>query len=83
MEIPTEKKIKLTPEQILSKQVALENTIQQIEISELTIKQFERMLASDFLINQTKDMINKEKDKIKMAKHNIIALRQHIDTGEM
>ena len=78
-----QKVIKLSPEQILAKKVQLENIRQAVEASELTIKQFTRMLESDFLINQTKDMINKEKQKIEVGNHNIIALTEQIEKGEM
>ena len=78
-----QKVIKLSPEQILAKKVQLINIKQSVEASELTIKQFEDMLKDDFLILQTQDMINREKQKIEIAKHNIIALTEQVEKGEM
>jgi hypothetical protein len=75
--------IKLSPEQILERQVQLENVKMQIEMSELNIKHFERMIEINLPILQTKVLLNKERAIIAQAKHNVIALEEQINSGEM
>lgn len=78
-----QKVIKLSKEQILAKQVQLENTKMQLEMSEMNVKHFERMIEINLPIMQTQVLLNKEKEMVAQAKHNIIALQEQIDKGEM
>jgi hypothetical protein len=78
-----QKVIKLSDEQILAKRVQLENIKMQLEMSEVNVKHFEKMLETQLPMLQTQVLMNDEKKKIEVAKHNIIALQEQIAKGEM
>lgn len=78
-----EKTIKLTPEQILEREVSIENMKMNLEFSELNVKHFKTMIDMGLPIKQTQILLNQELAKIAQAKHNIIALTEQVESGEL
>jgi hypothetical protein len=78
-----QKKVKLTPEMLMEKQVQLEGLEMKQEISELTLKHYEKILGNNFPLRQTQVAFNNEKKQLEFLKHNIAALKIQIETGEL
>ena len=78
-----ENKIKLTDAQILEKQIQLEKSEMQLEIAEINLEHFDRMIKSNFPIRSAQVEMNNLKKQIDMVRHNVRALQEQIDSGEM
>jgi hypothetical protein len=78
-----EKKIKLTPEQIQEKELQLFNTEKSVEMIEMNIRHYQEMIDKNIPILQTKMLLEKEKKQLEVGKHNIQALKEQIQSGEM
>jgi hypothetical protein len=78
-----ENKIKLTNEQILEKQIQLEKSEMQLEIADINLKHFDRMIKNEFPQRSAQLERNNLKKQIDMLKHNVVALKEQIDSGEM
>jgi hypothetical protein len=75
--------IKLSDEQIMSKQVSLVQLKEQIAHQELNISQLDEDIKSGFFLKQATVLLNGEKSKLAQMKHNVIALTEQIEKGEM
>jgi len=78
-----EKKIKLTEEQMLEKEVQLRRLEMQKELNELTKKHVEMMIETEFPMKQAKMELNNHIKQMGIIEHNIEALKQQLATGEM
>ena len=77
------KVVKLTPEQINDLEVSLDQNECTVENHTLAIKQIERSIASGTYLKQVNSQINTLKKDMERVKHNIIAIREQIKTGEL
>ena len=78
-----EEKIKLTDEQLLEKQVQLEKNEMQLEVAALNMAHFKKMIENDFPGRSAQVEMNNLKKQIDMVRHNVKALQQQIDAGEI
>lgn len=75
--------IKLSAEQLMAKQVSVEQVQEQIEHQELNVTQLERDIGNNFFLRQAQVLLNGEKAKLAQLKHNLIALKIQVEKGEM
>jgi hypothetical protein len=75
--------IKLSPEQIIEKEIQLFKTNMQLEMVELNIKQYERALKEGIPAKENAMQLNNFKKQMEMLKHNVIALEEQIAKKEM
>ena len=83
MENEQPKVIKLSPEQIDERKIQLRKTQFQLEMSELNIKQLELAIAEEFPMQNARVELNTQRKNVELMKHNVIALTQQIDKGEI
>jgi len=81
--IPEQKVIKLSPEQIAEKEINLEKTKMNLEMAELNIKQFTKAIETNLPMKTAKVELNNMQRQVEMLKHNIMALTEQINNGEM
>ena len=79
----TEITIKLSAEQLMEKQVQIEDLTMKLAHDEMNLKQFEEMIGNNFFLRQAQVMFNRQKKEIATLKHNIEALKIQVDKGEM
>jgi hypothetical protein len=78
-----QKVIKLSPEQILEKEVTLEKTKMNLELTALEITHLERALKLDLPTKTTQITLNDRKKQLALHEHNITALSEQVTKGEM
>jgi len=75
--------IKLSPEQIMEKEIQLFKTKLNLEMAEMNLKQIQRAIDENIPIkNAMVDLYNMKK-QLDVLNHNIIALSEQIAKGEM
>ena len=77
------KKIKLTEEQILERQIQLEKSQFNLEHSELSLAHFQKMRDSNFTARSAQVEENNLRKQVETLRHNIGALTQQINEGEI
>jgi len=75
--------VKLTPEQIVEKEIQLFKTKMNLEMGILNMSQFQKAIDEHLPEKEAKNQINNMKKQIETLKHNIIALEEQISKGEM
>ena len=75
--------IKLSPEQIEARKLQLEREIMTMELNELSIKHTLRAIELNIPNREAKSSLNNLNQKIETNKHNIVALKEQIEKGEM
>jgi hypothetical protein len=75
--------IKLSPEQIMEKEIQLFKTKLNLELAEMNIKHLQQALDANIPTkNSMVDLYNMKK-QLDLLNHNIIALTEQITKGEM
>lgn len=78
-----EKTIKLTPEQILDREIQLFKTKMNLEMGILNVSQFQKAIELHIPEKEARNQLNNMKKQIETLQHNIIALEEQISTGEL
>jgi hypothetical protein len=75
--------IKLSPEQIMEKEIQLFKTKINLEMAEMNIKQMQRAIDENIPIKNSMVDLYNMKRQIDTLNHNIIALQEQIEKGEL
>jgi len=75
--------IKLSAEQLMEKQVQVEDLTMKLAHDEMNLEQFEEMIGNNFFLRQAQVMLNRQRRDVATLKHNIEALKIQIEKGEM
>lgn len=77
------KVIKLSEEQIEEKEIQKIKTQMNLELTELSIKHMNMAIEKNLPLRETQLQLNQLKKNLETYKHNIAALQEQIDKGEM